>query len=303
MMQPLRVALDWTINTNHSPLIVAQQQGWYAQAGLQVQLQHAGQDDYALTPAKKLELGLADIAVCPVESILSFRVKQQPFDMRAIAAIFQTDLSCIVTLASSGLHRPAMLAGQRYASYRARYEDAIVQQMLAADGATAPAHIVYPPKLGIWNTLLSGQAEATWVFDNWEGEQARRQGIDLHRFTLQQYGIPYGYSPVLVASQHSIATQSQVLRQFLAATARGAAFAAAQPEATARLLQPHVPAADADLPFLTASARYCAPHYGQPWGHMQPQRIQPYLQWLHHRGLEPRLFAPEEVATHELLPA
>ncbi len=302
-MQSLRVALDWTINTNHSPMVVALQQGWYARQGLQVQLLHAGQDDYALTPAKKLELGLADLAICPLESILSYRIKPQPFDMRAIAAIFQDDLSRVVTLASSGLHRPALLAGRRYASYKARYEDAIVQQLVQADGGEAPLQLLYPPKLGIWNTLLSGQADATWIFDNWEGEQARLQGIQLHRFRLQDFGIPYGYSPVIVASRQMIEQQPALLRQFLAATAEGAHFAATRPADTAAMLLPHVPAPDADLAFLTASQQYCAPAYGRPWGHLHTHRLQAYLQWLQHSGLETQPFAPADIATNHLLPA
>ena len=34
---PIRFALDWTPNTNHTGLYVAQQQGWFADAGLDVQ--------------------------------------------------------------------------------------------------------------------------------------------------------------------------------------------------------------------------------------------------------------------------
>jgi ABC-type nitrate/sulfonate/bicarbonate transport system substrate-binding protein len=31
---PIRIALDWTPNTNHTGLFVAQQEGWFADAGL-----------------------------------------------------------------------------------------------------------------------------------------------------------------------------------------------------------------------------------------------------------------------------
>ena len=34
---PIRIALDWTPNTNHTGLYVAQQEGWFAQAGLDVE--------------------------------------------------------------------------------------------------------------------------------------------------------------------------------------------------------------------------------------------------------------------------
>ena len=35
---PVRFAMDWTPNTNHTGLYVAQQQGWFTDAGLDVQI-------------------------------------------------------------------------------------------------------------------------------------------------------------------------------------------------------------------------------------------------------------------------
>lgn len=39
-----------------------------------------------------------------------------------------------------------------------------------------------PPMLGIWNTLLKGEADATWIFTAWEGIEARRKGVELNTF-------------------------------------------------------------------------------------------------------------------------
>ena len=52
---------------------------------------------------------------------------------------------------------------------------------------------------------LQGQADATWVFMAWEGVMAKQKQIALNAFSMETYGIPYGYSPVLV-------TTPQVLR-------------------------------------------------------------------------------------------
>ena len=38
MSRKLLVALDWTPNTNHTGLYIAKAKGWYAEAGLEVQL-------------------------------------------------------------------------------------------------------------------------------------------------------------------------------------------------------------------------------------------------------------------------
>ena len=90
-MQTLRLALDWTWNTNHAGFWVAQKLGYYEEVGLQLDFLTPNQDQYLETPAKKVELGKADIALCPLESILSYRTKSSPFPLLAIAAIYQRE--------------------------------------------------------------------------------------------------------------------------------------------------------------------------------------------------------------------
>ena len=47
---------------------------------------------------------------------------------------------------------------------------------------------------------MQGEADATWVFMPWEGVEASRKGVELNAFRLSEAGIPYGYSPVVVAT-------------------------------------------------------------------------------------------------------
>ena len=178
-MTTVTLALDWTPNTNHTGFFVAQQAGFYADVGLQVALHSPYEDNYARTPAKKLEQGDADLAIAPSESVLSYRTKTQPAQFVAIAALLHADTSAIATLADSSMQRPADLDGKTYASYHARYEDAIVRQMIRNDGGTGELTICYPEKLGIWDTLLTGDADATLIFRAWEGIVAETQGVVL----------------------------------------------------------------------------------------------------------------------------
>lgn len=58
----------------------------------------------------------------------------------------------------------AQLEGKRYASYAARFEGRIVQQLIKADGSSGDYAELALPMLGLWNTLLTvGQrAQAGW---------------------------------------------------------------------------------------------------------------------------------------------
>lgn len=80
----------------------------------------------------------------------------------------------------------------------------------------------------------------------WEGVAAERAGIELNTFKLSDYGIPYCYSPVLAAHPKTLAVNADdLVKPFLAATARGYEYAAAHPEEAAQLLCQQV-AADYD---------------------------------------------------------
>ena len=208
-----------------------------------------GEDNYALTPAKKVALGVADLALCPLESVLSYRVKKDPVDLRAIATIFQKDLSAIV-VKDDRIKRPSDLDHKTYASYKARYEDRIVQELVKNDGGQGTFDVVYPEKLGIWDTILNNAYDATWIFMNWEGVQAASQHQEMRYFKLSDYGIPYSYSPVIVGTSSMLKDRGVVMSLFKEATSKGFFEAIQNPEEAAAILKPHLPEADRDMDIL-----------------------------------------------------
>jgi ABC-type nitrate/sulfonate/bicarbonate transport system substrate-binding protein len=288
-MKNLKIALDWTANTNHTGFFVAKEKGYYHEVGLEVELFTPDMDDYAVTPAKKVELGEADFALCPFESIVSYRTKKNAFDAVAITAIFREDLSAIVTLEKSQLKRPRDLDGAVYASYQARYEDEIVRQMIRNDGGTGEFKITYPKKLGIWETIITEKYDATWIFMNWEGVQAKSNTVSLNVFRMADYGIPYGYSPVIMASERAILQNMASCSKFLQATKKGYLFAQENNEAAVDCIAPFVSEQDRDID-LIQSQEFTSPYYGtfENWGILEKVKVETYLNWLNKNGLEPQ---------------
>ncbi|MEO0573528.1 MAG: ABC transporter substrate-binding protein [Bacteroidota bacterium] len=286
-MKTLTVALDWTPNTNHIGFFVARELGFYDDLGLKVELLNPQDDNYALTPAKKVEMGHAHLALCPLESIISYQTKKQSFDAVAIVTLFQEDLSEIVVLEDSPITRPKELDGHSYASYKARYEDEIVRQMIVNDGGKGAITLTYPDKLGIWETLLSKKYDATWIFSNWEGVQARSKGVKLRAFRLSDYGIPYGYSPVIMASKKRVDDDQSVYTEFIKATRQGFLYAKNSPKEAVAILREHVSKQDSDIDLL-ASQLETIPAYGLDgeWGTFKTERVDDFLNWLRTTGLE-----------------
>ncbi|MTB52320.1 ABC transporter substrate-binding protein [Lewinella sp. W8] len=295
-MNTLRLALDWTPNINHLGFFVAREMGFYEAVGLRVDISDPSADNYATTPAKKVELGQADFALCPLESIISYQTKSQPFPLVALAAVLLEDLSAISVLAGSGIARPAELDGRKYASYRARYEDEIVRQMIRNDGGRGDLKIIYPDKLGIWDTLLNKTADATWIFLNWEGVAAERAEIPLRNFRMRDYTVPYSYSPVIAANGSLLEEKKELHQKFLEATRRGFLHYRADREAALEILRQRLPADEQDFD-LQRALEVSASAFGDEgtWGRMNSANVQTFLDWLRRRGLDQSTLTPSDL--------
>lgn len=300
----ITVALDWTPNTNHSGFFVAQADGLYAAAGLTVELASPDAVASGLTPARQVEAKTATFAVAPSETAISFATSDADKPrLVAVAALLQGNTSAICTLASSGIDRPAKLAGKRYASYDGRFEDRIVSRMVSndgGDGATVDFHRLDFHAYGDAETtgagsvvasyLAKGRSDSTWIFPSWEGVLAERAGQELNFFALEDFDVPYCYSPVLLAHPDRLADAdgAAVTRAFLEATAEGYARAAKDPAKAAAALCASGHASLADAEFVEASAVSCAPKYltaGGTWGTMELPRWEAFVDFLGESGI------------------
>jgi ABC-type nitrate/sulfonate/bicarbonate transport system substrate-binding protein len=301
-MTSLKIALDWTPNANHIGFFIAQELGFYTKEEVAVEIIDPSQDNYELTPAKKVELGQVDMALCPLESVMSYQTKSKAFDLIAIATLFQEDLSAIACKSGTGIKSPKDLDHTTYASYKARYEDAIVKQMIKNDGGRGIIECVYPDKLGIWETIEKDQVQATWIFTNWEAVQAAQQDTELVLFQLKDYGIPYSYSPVISCSEHIISTKEVALKSFLRATKKGFFYAQKHPAKAAEILKALVPEKDKNMDLQKSIVLTCDVLGEQEhWGQMNLDGIRDFLTWLQDHKLENHNLKATSLFTNILL--
>ncbi len=302
-MDTLKLALDWTPNINHIGIFVAEHQGFYRDHDLTVEILDPSTDNYATTPAKLVETGRAHVALCPTESLISYRTKAEPFPLIAIAALLQEDLSAIAVRGDGPIHTPRDLDGKTYASYQARYEDEIVKQVIRNDGGRGDLHLEYPEKLGIWDTLVERTYDATWVFRNWEGVEAEALDVPLRYFDLKDYDIPYGYSPVLAVSETDMREHTNRYKRFLDATKRGYMFTQENPGEALSILTHELPERDRHISIKRALA-LTTPYLGDPdtWGRMDGMRMTGFVDWIYRHGLESKRVPARSLFTNDLLP-
>ena len=119
-----------------------------------------------------------------------------------------------------------------------------------------------------------------------------KNGVELNNFPLAGSGVPYGYTPVLLAHPRFCeagSADAEILKKFLDVSSRGYRHAAQHPAEAAEALfeaskrHPTLVALGND--FLLESARYLATggHYldeSGAWGKMDPARWEQFVEWL-----------------------
>ncbi len=127
--------------------------------------------------------------------------------------------------------------------------------------------------------------------------------MELTKFRLADYGIPYGYSPVLLTTRPLLDQHAGAYRAFVQATKKGYSFAQANPARATEILTNHVSLRDAERVDIRRSQDYTAPYYGDEatWGTMTEERVTVFLDWLIANKLEDEKIKSYPLFTNELL--
>ena len=225
----VRFALDWTPNTNHTGIYVAQANGWYDQAGVDLQiLPYASTTPEALMAAGQAECGIS------FQDALTFAAAAGA-PIVSVMAILQHTAQEIAVLASSDITRPKDLDGRTYAGFGYPNEEPTLKSVIEADGGTGKFKTV-TLDTAAYDALYAKRADFVITFAAWEGIEAKERGIELRAFKFGDYGFPDFYQVVLACDGRWLASHPDLARAFIGATVRGFELAADDPEKAAALL-------------------------------------------------------------------
>jgi ABC-type nitrate/sulfonate/bicarbonate transport system substrate-binding protein len=248
----VRLALDWTPNTNHLGFYVAQAKGWYAEAGVAFEvLPYGGTAPEAVVAAHQAECAIS------FQDSMTFAVAAGA-PLVSVMAILQHTAQDIAVLADSPIRRPKDLDGRIYAGFGYPNEVPTLQAVVRADGGTGTFDVV-TLDTAAYEALYAKRADFVITFAAWEGIEAAQRGVALRTFQFTDYGFPDFYQVVLACDRDWLASDPATARQFVGATARGFGLAALAPGEAASILvaaNPGVFDANPDLPM--ASAAYLA---------------------------------------------
>lgn len=263
-LTPLKFALDWTPNTNHTGVYVALKKGWYAAQCIDLTILPYSAN---VSSDVLVSSGQAAVGISSTESIVADSAVQQP--VVSIAAIVQHNTSALVTLADSGLTRPRDLDGKIYGGFGAPYEGAVVSAIIRQDGGKGTFQNV-TLNIDTMQALESKQIDFAWVYEGWEVIQAQRAGFKLNIFPVTRYSIPDYYTPTIIASPQEIKLHPDLLRRFMLATSQGYNYARTHAHEAAQILIDMTPKGTFPDPGLVfASQDFLSAHYvdsGRTWG-------------------------------------
>jgi ABC-type nitrate/sulfonate/bicarbonate transport system substrate-binding protein len=100
--QTITVVLDWTPNTNHTGIYVALANGYFEEAGLNVQVVQPPEDGAVALVAS----GKAQFGVSFQDSLAPAFAGDSPMPVTAVAALIQHNTSGIVSRAGEGMDTP-----------------------------------------------------------------------------------------------------------------------------------------------------------------------------------------------------
>lgn len=225
----VRLALDWTPNTNHTGFYVARAKGWYRDAGIDLQvLPYASATPEALLAAHQAECGIS------FQDSLTF-ASAAGADIVSVGAVLQKTASAIGVLADGPIARPRDLDGKTYAGFGYPNEVPTLKAVIKADGGKGD-FTVATLDAAAYEALYTERADFTIPFTAWEGVEADLRGIQIRYFQFADYGFPEFYQVVLACDRQWLEKEPDAARRFVGATMRGFQFAADSPADAAAIL-------------------------------------------------------------------
>lgn len=299
--QNITFVLDWTPNTNHTGIYVAQEKGYFAEAGLNVDIVQPPDDGAAILVAS----GKAQFGISFQDEMMPAVVGDDPMPITAVAAVLQHNTSGIISRAGEGIDRPKGMEGKKYATWDLDIEKATLRQVVEADGGDFDKVELVPSTVTDEVTALESKSvDAIWIFYGWGGIATEVAGLDTDYFAFKDIDPVFDYyTPVIIGNEDWLVENPETAKAFLGAAAKGYEYAIENPEEAAEILCQAAPELDAEL--VKASQEYMKDQYKaevEQWGYIDPARWNGFYNWISENGLS-EVEIPENTGfTNDYLP-
>lgn len=282
-LKKITLCLDYTPNTNHTGIFVAQEKGYFAEEGLEVTVIQPEEG----TATELCATGKTELAIDFQDYLAPSYI--QGLGITAVAAIVNHNTAGI--LARSGeLTTPKGLEGDNYATYMAPIELAMTDYLCrqaAGDPSTINYIQDYPTNAA--EALQNNVFDSLCIYYAWDGINAEMTG-DFDFVYYKDYAPVFDYySPVFIANNDFLQNEPETAKAALRALKKGYQYAIDNPDEAAEILikSDETGALNGREAFVKKSQAWISQQYiadGKQWGYIDPARWDNFYQWCYENG-------------------
>ena len=217
-LRHLTVVLDWYPNALHAFLYQAQKEGYFAEQGLEVDIQPpAGVND----AMSMVAAGKADIGLYYQQDVIRARAEQD-VPIKSIGAVVQGPLNIILSLKDKNITTPKDLEGKTVGYAGTELSEALVHSIMQSNGADPDSVNMVDVGFDLMSSMTTGNVDATiGCLVNHEVPQMEKEGFEVNYFFPDDFGVPQYYEGIFLASDKMIENEPDVLAGFLTACSKG----------------------------------------------------------------------------------
>ena len=280
--------LDWFVNPDHGPIIIAEENGYFAEQGLEVEV--VAPADPSLPP-RLVAAGQAELAVS-YQPQLHLQI-HEGLPLARVGTLVATPLNCLLVLEDGPIATPADLKGRKIGFSVAGVEEAILTALLRKHGVGFDEVELVNVNFSLSPSLMSGQVDAViGAFRNFELNQMDIEGRPGRCFYIEEEGVPPYDELIYVANPERM--DKDVIARFLAATEVATQFIVNNPEKAWEIFSATAPELQDELnarAWVDTLPRFALRPAG--FDHGRYARFEAFLQ---EEGLVPSLNAVSKIA-------
>lgn len=297
-LRDVKFVLDWSPNTNHTGLYVAQAKGFYEEEGLKVDILMPGSGGADAMVAS----GEVPFGISYQESVTQGRTQGVP--LVSIAAVIQHNTSGFAAPVDRNIKSPKDFEGKTYGGWGSPVEEAVMSSIMDIEGADVSKVNIINMGEADFFTAVKRDIDFAWIFYAWTGIEAELRGEPLDMLYVKDYSdkLDY-YTPVITTNEQQIKDDPELIKSFLRATSKGYQYTIEHPEEAADILLKAVPELDKDL--IMASQKWLSPKYQDDaarWGEQKQSVWQNYSDWMYEKKLIEKPLDTDAAYTNDFLP-
>lgn len=222
--ETLTLLLEWYVNPDHAPIVLAEQLGYFSDEGLDVEIVPPADPN---DPPKLVSAGQADIGIS-YQPQLHIQV-DQGLPLVRIGTLVATPLNTVMVLEDGPIRSLADLKGRRVGFSVSGVETALLDAMLGRHGLSSQDVEMINVNFALTPALMSQQVDAViGAYRNVELVQLALDGVPGRAFFVEEEGVPAYDELIFIANRDRLGDPR--LPRFLRAIERATTYLINRPE-------------------------------------------------------------------------